>query len=81
MCPVQGHNAVRLEPATPLPQVKHFTTEPLPSFQCFVNPDLGPNCQKSSADEISRLSVDPQSRLQQTKTKSGGNQRQYFLDL
>ena len=32
MCLAQGHNTVtlmRLEPATPWSQVKHFTTEPL----------------------------------------------------
>ena len=34
MCPAQGHNAVtpvRLEPTTPLSQVKHSTIEPLRS--------------------------------------------------
>ena len=33
---VQGHNAVtpvRLEPTTPRSQVKHSTTEPLPSLR------------------------------------------------
>ena len=37
MCHVKGHNAVapvRLEPATPLSQVKHSTTEQLRSRVC-----------------------------------------------
>ena len=35
MCLAQGHNTVipvRLEPATPQPRVKHYTTEPLCSL-------------------------------------------------
>ena len=40
MCLTQGHNAVtpvRLKPATPWSQVKHSTTEPLPSPHTFLN--------------------------------------------
>ena len=39
MCLAQGHNSVtplRLDPAAPWSQVKHFTTEPLHSCSSFV---------------------------------------------
>ena len=45
MCLAQGHNAVmlvRLEPAAVWSQVKHSTTEPLPSLQtCLLHLHLG----------------------------------------
>ena len=44
MCLAQGHNAVkpvRLEPAAPLSQVKHSTTEPLRSLWVCLSFCLG----------------------------------------
>ena len=52
MCLAQGHNAVtpvRLEPAAPQSQVKHSTTEPLPSL-FFVCDNLNANSMDLDQD-------------------------------